>query len=243
MELELPQSAFLGSCSHRCLLLHLKRMDRTGTTLCIDVGGSTIKAAVLDANSVMLAGPVSIPTLQPCGPEQFLQEVLGLVSKLPAADRVSMGFTGEIRNGRVLRARRFHEAEDAPAHLEADWEGFELEQALGDALRKPTRVTNDANMAALAVCSGSGLKRLELVVTLGSGVGTAFVLDGELVPHMNFSSQPFLDGETYSQQLGELGRQRLGNEAWNNALVQAIKNFRLVAHLDHIYIGGETREM
>jgi polyphosphate glucokinase len=169
----------------------------------------------------------------------MVDDLAQLVAPLPPAARVSAGFPGMVRNGRVLSAPHFvtvHGPGSAiDPELERLWSGFDLAGALSARLGKPTRVANDADIQGAAVMTGHGL---ELVVTLGTGVGTAFFYDGRLLPHLEFAHHPFLKGDTYNEQLGDAARKDVGNARWNKRVRKAIATLRALSFFDHCYIGG-----
>jgi polyphosphate glucokinase len=195
-------------------------------TLAIDVGGSGLKASVVDDAGRLLTDRVRVET--PVGrPPREIVEALGrLIAPLGAFDRVSVGFPGVVRNGRILTA---------PNLDNKGWKGFDLAGALGRTLGKPVRVANDADVQGLAVIAGKGV---EMVVTLGTGFGSGLYLDGRLAPHLELSHHPFRKGETYDEQLGNAARKRLGNRKWNKRVRRAIATLRALASFDHLYIGG-----
>ena len=78
----------------------------------------------------------------------------------------------------------------------------------------------------------------ELVLTLGTGVGTAFFLDGHLLPHFEFSHTPFRKGGTYNEQLGETARRTVGTKKWQRRVLDAVETFRALTFFDQCYIGG-----
>jgi polyphosphate glucokinase len=79
---------------------------------------------------------------------------------------------------------------------------------------------------------------VELVVTLGTGFGTALYWDGRLAPHLEVAHHPFRKGQTYEEQLGNAARKRIGNKKWTRRLERAIETLRALTHFDHLYIGG-----
>ena len=119
--------------------------------------------------------------------------------------------------------------------LVAAWESFDLETDLARALGRPTKVANDADVQGSAVVAGRGL---ELVLTLGTGVGTAFFHDGHLLPHFEFSHTPFRKGGTYNEQLGEAARRSVGTKKWQRRVLDAVETFRALTFFDWCYIGG-----
>lgn len=208
-------------------------------TLAIDIGGTGLKASVLDASGAMVADRVRVPTRYPLGPDTLVKTLTKLVQPLPEADRVSAGFPGMVRGGTVLSAPHFV-TESGPgskvdAELVAAWSRFDLAGALAHALGKPTRVANDADVQGAAVVEGKGL---EFVITLGTGFGTAAFMGGRLLPHLEIAHQPFRKGETYNEQLGERARKDVGDQRWNTRVVKAIAQLDALLFFDHLFIGG-----
>lgn len=208
-------------------------------TLAIDIGGTGLKASVLDAHGAMVADRVIVKTTYPCTPAKLVDDLVALVAPLPPAERVSAGFPGMIRKGRVLSAPHFV-TEAGPGtkvdeDLVAQWANFDLAGTLRKRLGKPTRVANDADIQGAAVVAGKGL---ELVITLGTGVGTALFYDGRLLPHLEFAHHPFRKGDTYNEQLGEPIRRDIGDKRWNRRVRIAVDTLRALTFFDHCYIGG-----
>jgi polyphosphate glucokinase len=200
--------------------------ERRPHTLAIDIGGSGLKASVLDARGRMLVDRVRVSTPADAAPQLVVDTLVELVAPLPSFDRVSVGFPGVVRDGRVLTA---------PNLGTEPWRGFALAQALAARVGKPVRVANDADLQGLAVIRGRGV---EVVVTLGTGFGTGFYVDGRLGPHLEISQHPFRKGETYDEQLGNAARKRVGNAKWNRRVEKAIGNLRTLTNFDHLYLGG-----
>jgi polyphosphate glucokinase len=203
-----------------------KRDGKGSRTLAIDIGGTGLKASVLDEEGKMLHDRVRVETPVGSPPPAIVEALANLVAPLPAYDRVSVGFPGVVRNGKIRTAANLgHD----------DWIGFDLAKALQKRLNKPTRVINDADMQGLAAIKGKGV---ELVVTLGTGFGTALYLDGKLAPHLELAHHPFRKGESYEEQLGNPARKDVGGKKWNKRVQRAIETLRLLVHFDHLYIGG-----
>ena len=195
-------------------------------TLAIDIGGTGLKASVVDEDERMLTDRVRVPTPVGAPPAKLVEALVGLVAPLGAFDRIAVGFPGVVRNGRVLTAANLGNEE---------WIGFDLAQALETALARPVRVANDADLQGLAVIAGKGV---EMVITLGTGFGTGLYLDGRLAPHLEIAHHPFRHGETYDQQLGNAARKEIGSGRWNKRVEKAIGNMRRLTSFDHLFIGG-----
>ena len=196
--------------------------------LAIDIGGTGFKAAVLDAEGNLQGDRLRIKTPYPCKPTVLLDTVAKLVEPLASLhyNRISVGFPGVVRRGTILTA---------PKLGTDDLHGFALAEALAARLGHPTRLINDADMQGLAVVSGKGV---EMVITLGTGFGSALFSEGQLGPHLEMSLAPFRKGETYNDQLGNATLEKIGPAKWNRRVKKAIKNLRTLTTFDRLYIGG-----
>lgn len=208
-------------------------------TLAFDIGGTGLKANVLDAKGNFVADRAKVPTTYPMPPDLLVEKLTGLAKKLPEADRISAGFPGMVRRGIVLSAPHFV-CESGPAtkcdpKLEKAWSKFDLETALSKALGKPTRVANDADVQGAAVIKGHGY---EVVITLGTGFGTAFFISGRLLPHMEFAHVDFRKDSTFNEELGEPARKKIGDKKWNKRVREMIAYLDTLTIFDHLYIGG-----
>jgi polyphosphate glucokinase len=123
----------------------------------------------------------------------------------------------------------------APNLDQDDWARFDLAEALTARIGKPTRVLNDADMQGLGAARGDGL---EMVITLGTGFGTALLDQGRLLPHLEMAHLRFRKGQSFDEQLGNAARKRVGAKRWNRRVRKAIVLLRTVTNFDHLYIGG-----
>ena len=208
-------------------------------TLAIDVGGTGLKASVLSKTGEMVADRMKVATTYPMSPDQLVAALTKLVGPLPEADRVSCGFPGMVRSGHVLSAPHFVTKKGPGTSVDPEllkaWSDFDLASALQAAIGKPTKVANDADVQGAAVVQGKGL---ELVITLGTGFGSAVFMDGRLLPHLELAHQPFRQGATYNEELGEAARKKIGDGHWNRRVRKAITNMDGLFFFDHLYIGG-----
>ena len=209
-------------------------------TLSFDIGGTGLKASVLSKQGELLHEPVRIPTPYPLRPEQLVAALGQMATGLPSYQRVSAGFPGMVRDGRVLSAPHFvcpsGEGSKSTVELEKAWSGFELQQALASALGRPCRVANDADVQGAAIVKGEGL---EFVVTLGTGVGTALFWQGKLAPHLELAQHPLSKrGKTYNEVLGDAARKKAGSSKWNERVLSTIEVLKALVFYDHCYIGG-----
>ncbi|MFN7944650.1 MAG: ROK family protein [Blastocatellia bacterium] len=195
-------------------------------TLAIDIGGTGLKASVLDSKGEMTTERVRIKTPENCPPKMMITLLARLVKSLPEYDRVSVGFPGVVRKGRIVTAHNLGTKA---------WRGFNLDEALTKRLGRPVRVLNDADIQGLGAIRGEGV---EMVITLGTGLGSSLFEDGRIAPHLEFAHHPFRKGETYEQQLGNAALQAIGKRRWNRRVQRAIETLRALTNFDHLYIGG-----
>jgi polyphosphate glucokinase len=208
-------------------------------TLTIDCGGGGLKAAVVDEADALIGGPIRIPTPYPFPPERLTRAVLGIAAELPPADRATVGLPGMIRHGRVVATPHYvnragpHTPVD-PALLAA-WTGHDARAVLAGALGMPVLVLNDAEVHGAALVAGAGL---ELVLTLGTGLGSALFDEGVLAPHLELSHGPIRRKKTYDTYIGELQRRELGNARWSRRVRKVLDGLRPVFRWDRLYLGG-----
>lgn len=208
-------------------------------TLALDIGGTGLKASVLDSQANLLADRLRVATTYPCPPDRLVAILADLARQLPGYDRISAGFPGMVRHGMVLSAPHFVTHSGPGSRIDADlvraWDRFDLAAALEHTLGKPARVANDADVQGAAVVAGVGL---EVVMTLGTGMGTAIFDDGRLMPHMELAHHPFRKRETYDEQIGDAARKRIGDKEWSDRVHMAIRNLDALLFFDHLFIGG-----
>jgi polyphosphate glucokinase len=202
-------------------------------TLAIDIGGTGIKAALLDEAGTMLGERVRAETpAKPVPRDALLDAVVGLVRQLPGFDRVSVGFPGVVRDGKLVTAPNLGTEELA---------GFDLQGALEQSLGKPVRVLNDADVQGYGAVRGAGL---EMVLTLGTGAGTALFRDGMLLPHLEFAHHPVHGDKTYDEYIGKAAFEKKGKKAWSKRVFRVVGILRTVVGFDHLYLGGgNAREL
>jgi polyphosphate glucokinase len=204
------------------------RTDRpTGPlTLAIDVGGTRLKAGILAPTGIMSAGPDRVDTPHPANPAAVVDALIDLVRPLRPFDRISIGFPGVVRDGRVLTA---------PNLGTQAWHGFPLADTLADKLGAPARLENDATVQGLGVITGQGL---ECVITLGTGMGFALFHDGSPAPHLELSQHPVHGRRTYDQYIGNAVLRAVGRKRWNRHVRRAIDTINTLTSCDTLFIGG-----
>jgi len=199
--------------------------------LAIDVGGTGLKAAIIDADGRMKTERVRVATPHPCTPDQLVDALAQLVAPLveqAPPTLMSIGFPGVVRNNRILTAPHFG--------VEG-WHDIPLADALARRLGGlPVRMINDAEMQGFAAIQGHGL---EFVLTLGTGAGTAMFRDGELMPHLELAHHPVSKkGVAYDEYIGEAARATVGNKRWNRRVEKVIGILNALVNYDKLWIGG-----
>jgi polyphosphate glucokinase len=221
-----------------------RTIQRVVNTLTIDCGGGGLKAAVVDDSDALLGGPVRIPTPYPFPPDRFVRTLLGIAADLPGADRATVGLPGMIRHGVVVATP--HYVTEAGPHTTVDprlyaaWTGYDARAALNRAFGRPVLVLNDAEVHGAALVAGTGL---ELVLTLGTGLGSALFDEGSLAPHLELSHAPIRRRRTYDTYIGEIQRRDVGNARWSRRVRRVVEGLRPVIRWDHLYLGGGNSEL
>jgi polyphosphate glucokinase len=162
-------------------------------------------------------------------PTTLVALLVDLAQRLAPFDRVSVGLPGLVRNGTVyalplLGGRELHR--------------FHVQDVLTRRLNRPVRIVNDAEMHALGVVKRRGV---EVVLTLGTGLGSAIFLDGMLGRHLAIMT-PSTPREPVGGAFGNAAREKLGNARWSRRVLGLVDDLRRTTHFDHCYIGGGNAE-
>jgi len=182
--------------------------------LVIDVGGTHVKTSVTDQHESRVFD--SGPTLTP---ERMVASVRKLTSDWKF-DVISMGYPGPVANNRLIAE---------PHNIGGGWIGFDFEAAFG----RPVRIINDAALQAL--CSYKRGRMLFL--GLGTGLGSAMVINGELAP-MELAHLPYRNGRTFEDYVGERGLKRLGLKKWRHHVVAVVELFCAALQPEEVVLGG-----
>ena len=208
-------------------------------TLAVDCGGSFIKSALLDNDGTLHGQEQRRATPYPLSPERLIEELAGIAAAHNRADRITVGLPGMIRHGVVINTPHYVNEAGPFTRRDPDlfgaWRSFDMQTALGDRLNLPTLVWNDADLHGAGVISGVGL---EVVFTLGTGLGSALFDGGQLAPHLELSHASVRSGVWYDHWLGEAERRRVGTPLWNRRVRQLVERWRPVFLWDRVYIGG-----
>ncbi len=203
-----------------------KAAEKEAVTLTLDIGGSGLKAGLLNEQGEMLGKRARVDTPHPSPPDVVVPALVGLAHCLGKFDRVSVGFPGVVRSGRVLTA---------PNLGTEAWAGFELSETLTERLGRPVRLLNDATVQGLGVIRGEGL---ECVITLGTGFGFALYHDGRLAPHLELSQHVIHGTDTYDEYLGVAALEHAGKKRWRKRVGKMLDQLRVFVNWDRLYIGG-----
>lgn len=198
--------------------------SRRVRTLAVDIGGTGIKAETLDERGKPITAREKIATPKNASPRKVIAVIKKLAKACAPFERVSVGFPGVVRDGVIYTA----------PNLGKGWAGFKLDSALRKRLDAPVRVANDADVQGLGSVSGKGV---ELVITLGTGVGSVIFVDGHRI-HLEAGHHPFHNGKTYEDELSERALKKKGKKKWNKLVAEAINDLARLFIYDRLYIGG-----
>jgi polyphosphate glucokinase len=194
-------------------------------TLAVDIGGTNIKVLVLDEAGDPVSDRGAEPTPRPALPRAVIDVIGRLADRQPGFDRVSVGFPGVVQRGITRTAPNLHPA----------WRDFPCEDELELRLGRPVRVANDADVQGFGAIVGEGV---EMVITLGTGMGSALFVDGVLVPNLELAHHPFAENKTYEQWLGQASLKQIGVDDWKRWLDRAIDLMRQTFNFNVLYLGG-----
>ena len=182
--------------------------------LVIDVGGTNVKVGTNGRRAALRI---------PSGPEMTAARMVTAVKKATAQwvyDAVSIGFPGPVANQRPARE---------PHNLGRGWVRFDYEKAF----QKPVRVVNDAAMQALGSYQGGRM----LFLGLGTGLGSAFVADGQLEP-LELAHLPYRNNRSYEDYAGLRGYKRLGRKKWRRHVLKIVELLKHGLQADYVMLGG-----
>lgn len=201
--------------------------NKHAAILTVDIGGSHIKATILNKAGELQMDYKKIDTPSHATPDSVIAAIATLIKDFPHYDVISAGFPGYVRNGVVFTA---------PNLGNDNWKKIDLGQRISNTFDKPVRLINDADQLGLGVASGKGF---ELVVTLGTGFGTALLMDGYLLPHLELAHHPVSkDREDYDAYIGNKALEKEGNDKWNKRIGKVIDILKVVFNYDRLYLCG-----
>ena len=191
-----------------------KMTKRKQNILVIDIGGTNLK--FLDSNH---SEPIKIPSGTAMSASRMVEEVKN-ATKDWNYTAVSIGYPGPVRQGKPLAE---------PHNLGPGWVSHNFEEAFGC----PVRIVNDAAMQALGSYEGGRM----LFLGLGTGLGSALIVDGVLEP-MELAHLPYRKGKTYEDYVGLRGLERLGKAKWRTHVLTVIEQLRNALEAEYVVLGG-----
>jgi len=205
-----------------------KRPERSSgpLTLAIDIGGTHLKAGVLDAADAVRAGPGRIDTPHPSPPAVVVEGLAGIVGPLGRFDRISIGFPGVVRDGKVMTA---------PNLGTEAWHGYPPRGQTGGAVRQARPHGERRDRPGLGRDRGT---RPGVRDHAGHRHGVRPVHEWTPGPHLELSQHPVRGKKTYDQYLGNAAFQEVGRPRWNKRVEKAIGFIHTLTNCDVLYIGG-----
>jgi polyphosphate glucokinase len=149
-----------------------------------------------------------------------------MADTLPPHRQVSVGFPGVVKDGVAF---------NAPNLGNELWDRVPLAERLAQALHRPVRAVNDVDLQGLGVVCGTGV---EMVLTLGTGMGAALFTDGALVPNLELGHHPFRNGQTYEDLVRDSELKRIGPVAWTARVMDALEQIKPIFNYDLLHLGG-----
>jgi polyphosphate glucokinase len=207
-----------------------KTSPKALTTLAVDVGGTGLKIMLLDVAGKPLTERLRTSTPSTPTPARVLSVLNRLKAQIPKFDRVAVGFPGVVKRGTIYTAVNLH----------PKWIGFNLQAELEKRWKKPVRVANDAAVQGYAAIRGNGV---EMILTLGTGLGSALYTEGRLCPGLELGHHPWIKDKTYEEFLGKRGLKKYGSKRWNRLLEKAIQQTAATFNWDRLYIGGGNAKL
>ena len=198
---------------------------RNALTLAIDIGGTRLKATILDSAGRPVHESVRVLTPRPATPAAICSALTKLVAPLGPFDRISAGFPGVVVGGVVKTAPNLHRS----------WAGVDFATRLAGLFKRQARVLNDAGIQGFGIVQGVGL---EMVLTLGTGLGCGLFYEGVYIPNLELGHHPFRKDKTYEDYLGAAGLAHAGVAKWNRHLERALVQIDPIWNPDRIYLGG-----
>jgi polyphosphate glucokinase len=213
----------------------------TGRALGIDIGGTGIKAAVVDlASGQLVTERIRELTPRPATPDAVLDVVVDVVRRLEAAGKLTVdmrggaGFPSVIRGGNALTA----------TNLDPAWIGAPVQEMLQQRLGRPMRVLNDADAAGVAEVAygaGKGEHGVVLLLDLGTGIGSALFTNGQLVPNMQLGHVEFQCRDAESRlSPSARTRRKIGWKKWGGEFNRLLARYEEYLWPELIILGGGT---
>jgi len=204
----------------------------------VDVGGSSVKAGLVDVlGGRLLEPPASVPTPQPATPQALMPVLRQLVEQLaPQQQQIAVAFPSVVKDGRTLTA----------ANIDKAWIGADADGLASAALGRRVRFLNDADAAGLAEMrwgAGKGMTGTVIMLTFGTGIGTALFTDGRLFPNSELGHLEVhgVDAETLASARART-REKLDFPAWSKRVNDYLDAMFRLFWPDTFILGGAVSE-
>lgn len=194
--------------------------------LVFDVGGSFLKAGLADAGGALLAPARRCPTPSPATPEAVLGQLVALAEGLDGYEALSIGFPGALRRGVALTA---------PNLGTAHWAGVDVAALAARRFGCPALVANDAKLHGLGIVAGQGV---EVVLTLGTGMGFALFQDGAPAPQIELGRHIAAGSQCYDEFVGDAALKAIGETAWRARAREVVARIEALVNFDLLHLGG-----
>lgn len=194
--------------------------------LAVDIGGTLIKASVIDPAGEMLAPWIRTETPERASPDDVIETIDALAQQLPPYQKIAMAFPGVVLKGIV---------KTAPNLAPSIWRDYDLRAAVQAKFGCDVRVLNDAIVQGLGVARGPGL---ECVLTLGTGLGFALFRDGQFLVQLELGQNGMCGGQNFDSYVGHAAFVSEGEEGWNRRVEEALAVIRHLVTPDRILVGG-----
>lgn len=194
-------------------------------TLTVDIGGTGLKMEVVDASARPITERTRVETPHPATPKAVLSALESLIGRHGEFDRVSVGFPGVVVDGVTKTA----------PNLDPGWRDFDLAAELQKLTGKPARVCNDADVQGYGDIEGKGV---EMVLTLGTGLGSAVYIDGRLLPNLELGHAPYKNGKTYEDYVNDEALKKLGHKKWRKRVSEIVEELEPIWNWRVLYLGG-----
>jgi len=188
-------------------------------TLVLDIGGNNVKVY-----TGAKAEPIKVPSGPALTPKKMVKDVLAAIGD-QKFEVVSIGYPGPVANGRCLRD---------PANLGKGWVNFNFEKAFG----RPVKLINDAALQALGSYKGGRM----LFLGLGTGLGSALIVDGQVEP-LELAHLPYKKGKTFEQYVGNAALERRGKKKWIKSVFDVVAQLKNALQADYVVLGGGNTKL
>jgi polyphosphate glucokinase len=216
----------MPAASDKDIVFHETPRGGNPNVLAVDIGGTLIKAAVVDHAGTLLSEFLTTPTPRPATPETIVALIARIAEPLPDFGRISVGFPGVVKRDCIATA---------PNLGTEHWQNFDLERTLYKTFGAPVRILNDAIVYGLGVAKGPGR---ECVLTFGTGMGCALFYNGSVFFGLELGQHYACDDQSYDQYVGHAAYLEIGLDAWNERAERAIRAVHALTNSDRVFLGG-----